>query len=99
MHIISSSVSRWTSEMLTQVVVPTSRFCGRDYPLAHNPAVHLVEYSDHSMYEELVEFVTLVRPCSLYPIVAGEDELANVSSFKTYCSPKKPVRFWVWLRG
>ncbi|XP_029011581.1 5' exonuclease Apollo isoform X2 [Betta splendens] len=57
-------IEQWNKEQPTLAIVPTSR------PLvSSHPNVHVVPYSDHSSYQELEDFVSALKPCSLVPII------------------------------
>lgn len=59
-----TNLRRWNNEELTLAIFPTSR------PLvSFHPKVHVVPYSDHSSYQELVDFVSALQPTSIIPIV------------------------------
>uniref|UniRef100_A0A8C6PVV7 5' exonuclease Apollo n=1 Tax=Nothobranchius furzeri TaxID=105023 RepID=A0A8C6PVV7_NOTFU len=59
-------MQQWNSDHPTLAILPTSRplvsFC---------PLVHVVPYSDHSSYQELVDFVSALKPSSVRPIVGS----------------------------
>ncbi|XP_032622473.1 5' exonuclease Apollo isoform X1 [Chelonoidis abingdonii] len=54
----------WNQQRPTIAILPTSR----PVKIPHR-SVHLVPYSDHSSFSELLEFVQWVKPCSIVPIV------------------------------
>ncbi|CAM5118938.1 unnamed protein product [Natator depressus] len=54
----------WNQQHPTIAILPTSR----PVKIPH-PSVHLVPYSDHSSFPELLEFVQWLKPCSIVPIV------------------------------
>ncbi|XP_074833500.1 5' exonuclease Apollo isoform X2 [Carettochelys insculpta] len=54
----------WNQQHPTIAILPTSR----PLKITH-PSVHLVPYSDHSSFPELLEFVQWLKPCSIIPIV------------------------------
>uniref|UniRef100_A0A3P9KNV0 5' exonuclease Apollo n=1 Tax=Oryzias latipes TaxID=8090 RepID=A0A3P9KNV0_ORYLA len=63
-EITSASLQDWNNEQPTLAILPTSR------PLiSYHPSVHVVPYSDHSSYQEVVDFVSTLKPMSLIPIV------------------------------
>lgn len=63
-EICSSSLHQWNSKQPTLAILPTSK------PLvSFHPKLHVVPYSDHSSYHELVDFVEALGPTSLLPIV------------------------------
>lgn len=63
-HISSASIKEWNKEEPTLAILPTSR------PLISlDQNVHIVPYSDHSSYQELVDFVSAIKPMSIVPIL------------------------------
>uniref|UniRef100_A0A3Q2SUZ2 5' exonuclease Apollo n=1 Tax=Fundulus heteroclitus TaxID=8078 RepID=A0A3Q2SUZ2_FUNHE len=50
----------------TLAILPTSRLF-----ISPHPNLHVVPYSDHSSYQELVDFVSALRPSSIVPIVGS----------------------------
>lgn len=92
--VTATNVKRWVSEMPTQVIVPTARFKGRDSNLPEHPSVIVVPHSDHSSFQELQEFVELVKPVSIQPIVQRRD-ICDLSSFNCYLSNRPPIHFEV----
>ncbi len=85
------SVDRWMSEMFTQVIVPTARFTGRECTLPKHHSVIVVPHSDHCSYDELLEFVKLVKPVSIQPIVHIKDCL-NMNRFDPFLTDRPQVR-------
>ncbi|XP_019716402.1 5' exonuclease Apollo-like [Hippocampus comes] len=73
-----AAMCRWNSEEPTLAIYPTSR----PLPLFH-PKLHVVPYSDHSSYQELVDFVSGLKPSSLLPIV-GNGIPASLSTLLPY---------------
>ncbi|XP_024149109.1 5' exonuclease Apollo [Oryzias melastigma] len=63
-EITSAALHDWNSEQSTLVILPTSRPI-----ISYLPNVHVVPYSDHSSYQEVVDFVSTLKPLSLIPIV------------------------------
>ncbi|XP_061158043.1 5' exonuclease Apollo [Syngnathus typhle] len=65
-EITFAAMCQWNSEQPTLAIYPTSR------PLyLFHPKLHVVPYSDHSSYQELVDFVSGLKPSSLLPIVGN----------------------------
>ncbi|XP_056130723.1 5' exonuclease Apollo [Lampris incognitus] len=65
-EIKSAAMHEWNREHPTVAILPTSR------PLvSFHPDVHVVPYSDHSSYQELEDFVSVLKPTSLVPIVGN----------------------------
>ncbi|XP_077412811.1 5' exonuclease Apollo [Vanacampus margaritifer] len=70
-----ASMCQWNREQPTLAIYPTSR------PLIlFHPKLHVVPYSDHSSYQELVDFVSGLKPSSLVPIV-GNGIPGSLSTF------------------
>ncbi|XP_007892305.1 5' exonuclease Apollo [Callorhinchus milii] len=76
----SYNMIRWNREHPTKAILPTSR----KHKVFH-PDIHVVCYSDHSSFEELQEFVSRLRPCSLIPVVRG---MGCESYFRHHLSPR-----------
>lgn len=63
-EISSAAVNQWNQGHPTLAIFPTSR------PLiSFHPDVHIVQYSDHSSYQELEDFVSALKPSLIEPIV------------------------------
>ncbi|XP_054654730.1 5' exonuclease Apollo [Dunckerocampus dactyliophorus] len=61
-----STLCQWNNEHPTLAIYPTSR------PLiSFHPKVHVVPYSDHSSHQELMDFVSGLKPSSLVPIIGN----------------------------
>uniref|UniRef100_A0A8C8SCZ8 5' exonuclease Apollo n=1 Tax=Pelusios castaneus TaxID=367368 RepID=A0A8C8SCZ8_9SAUR len=94
------TMSRWNQQHPTIAILPTSR------PVKINhPRVHLVPYSDHSSFPELLEFVKWLKPCSIVPIVKRNTCLSYFEKYlssdhKAYLEPPVPesVRKFTQLR-
>ncbi|XP_061696373.1 5' exonuclease Apollo isoform X2 [Syngnathoides biaculeatus] len=80
-EITFTALCQWNSEQPTLAIYPTSR----PLPLFH-PKVFVVPYSDHSSYQELVDFVSGLKPSSLVPIVGSSipGSLSTLSSSKRH---------------
>nr|XP_061802851.1 5' exonuclease Apollo-like [Nerophis lumbriciformis] len=65
-EITFSALCHWNSKKPTLAIYPTSR----PTRLFHSK-FHVVPYSDHSSYHELVDFVSGLKPFSLVPIVGN----------------------------
>ncbi|XP_077370302.1 5' exonuclease Apollo [Festucalex cinctus] len=75
-----ASMCQWNSEQPTLAIYPTSR------PLIlFHPKLHVVPYSDHSSYQELLDFVSGLKPSSLLPIVGN----GLPGSLSTFVSSKR----------
>ncbi|CAL1281901.1 unnamed protein product [Larinioides sclopetarius] len=70
-QISSKNIVKWNNEMKTHAIIPTARFCGFKFkPFSKFNDIHVIPYSNHSSYYEIKEFVRLVRPRSIVPIVS-----------------------------
>ncbi|XP_061487946.1 5' exonuclease Apollo isoform X2 [Rhineura floridana] len=66
-EIRQATMISWNQSHPTIAILPTSR------PVKINhPDVHVVPYSDHSSFQELLEFVAWIKPCSIIPVVKQE---------------------------
>ena len=64
------SMTNWNQQQETIAMIPTG--LGVTLPCHTFPQrddVHVVPYSDHSSYEELQQFVSLIKPRKIYPIL------------------------------
>ncbi|XP_028590367.2 5' exonuclease Apollo [Podarcis muralis] len=67
-EIRQANMNCWNQSHPTIAVLPTSR------PLKfQHPDIHVVPYSDHSSFQELLEFVAWLKPCSIIPVVKKEE--------------------------
>ncbi|KAM9320253.1 5' exonuclease Apollo [Gastrophryne carolinensis] len=71
-----ANMVKWNAVFPTIAILPTSR----KVKVWHKD-VHVVPYSDHSSFDELIEFVSQVRPCSVVPVVKTQQCLIH---FKPY---------------
>ncbi|XP_069489471.1 5' exonuclease Apollo-like [Ambystoma mexicanum] len=80
------NMNHWNQAHPTIAILPTSRPAKEWHK---NYDVHVVPYSDHSSYQELQEFLNILKPCSLEPIV--KHQMCEVL-LKDYAQPlKKPL--------
>ncbi|XP_052779914.1 5' exonuclease Apollo-like [Mya arenaria] len=78
----------------TIVIMPTAIYTGIDAkPYENLDSVFVVPYSDHSSYTELIEFVSLIRPNQIIPVVKAAargpfgmniSDRADMSCFKKF---------------
>lgn len=92
------AVEQWNSEFPTIVIIPSAIFRSqRRSRIANHPSVFIIPYSSHSSYNELIQFVTQVRPRKVIPIVQpppskpSEAGLADMSNFDHYLDPTPPT--------
>ncbi|XP_069617872.1 5' exonuclease Apollo [Ranitomeya imitator] len=76
-----SNMLKWNSVRPTIAILPTSR----NVKVYHKD-IHVVPYSDHSSYDELIAFVSRLKPLSIVPIVKKKPCL---SLFRPYLSSEK----------
>ncbi|XP_069489472.1 5' exonuclease Apollo-like [Ambystoma mexicanum] len=77
-----ANLMRWNQAQPTIAILPTSRPA-----LKWHKNMHVVPYSDHSSFQELLAFVEELKPCSLEPVVKNQ---SCKMYFKDYLSsPKK----------
>lgn len=92
----AQNFEKWNAKYPTIAVYPTSIFTGQDRKRPNN--IHVVPYSDHSSYNELLGFVSKLRPKSVHPIVqpkgtTGYKLQSDMSCFKPFLSGKSKVEF------
>lgn len=97
--ISNKNTKRWNKECPTIALLPTSLYTGLEMsPFCNQENVYIVPYSDHSSFDELIEFVKLIKPGCIYPIVCGEtrgpfgssiSDRANISVFEPYLCNKQ----------
>lgn len=95
----NKNIERWNKECPTIALLPTSLYTGLEMsPFCNQENVYIVPYSDHSSFDELIEFVKLIKPGCIYPIVCGEtrgpfgssiSDRANISVFEPYLCNKQ----------
>lgn len=68
-EITKLNFKKWNQERPTIAILPTSLFEGTENPYRRIEGIFVVPYSDHSSYTELIEFVGLVQPKKVVPIV------------------------------
>ncbi|CAH2220227.1 5 exonuclease Apollo isoform X1 [Pelobates cultripes] len=80
-EITYGNMVRWNRDHSTIAIIPTSRKINPNHK-----DIHVVPYSDHSSFEELTEFVSRLKPCSIVPLVKTEK---CETYFKSYLSATK----------
>lgn len=97
--ISNKNIERWNKECPTIALLPTSLYTGLEMsPFCNQENVYIVPYSDHSSFDELIEFVKFIKPGCIYPIVCGEtrgpfgssiSDRADISVFEPYLCNKQ----------
>ncbi|XP_048741970.2 5' exonuclease Apollo-like [Ostrea edulis] len=92
--ISNKNIERWNNQHPTIAILPTSLYTGLEMsPFCNQENVFIVPYSDHSSFNELIDFVKLIKPSCVYPIVSGKGrgpfglditDRADVSMYKTH---------------
>ncbi|XP_033103339.1 DNA cross-link repair 1 protein-like [Anneissia japonica] len=88
MKITKKNIAIWNKEQDTIAILPTALyFNSQDY--THTSNIHVVPYSDHSSYYELLEFVAHIKPKRLIPIVKegnsyAKRSITHLQHFDTY---------------
>ncbi|GFY34987.1 5' exonuclease Apollo [Trichonephila clavipes] len=72
-QISGKNFEKWNNEMKTHAILATARFCGFKFkPFSKFRDIHVISYSNHSSYYELKEFVKLIKPRAIVPIVSKD---------------------------
>lgn len=97
--ISNKNIERWNKECPTIALLPTSLYTGLEMsPFCNQENVYIVPYSDHSSFDELIEFVKFIKPGCIYPIVCAEtrgpfgssiSDRADISVFEPYLCNKQ----------
>ncbi|KAM3841878.1 5' exonuclease Apollo isoform 2-T2 [Vipera latastei] len=66
-EICKETITNWNQNHPTIAILPTSR----PVKIKH-PNMYVVPYSDHSSFQELLEFVAWLKPCSIIPVVKNK---------------------------
>ncbi|XP_062975680.1 5' exonuclease Apollo isoform X2 [Elgaria multicarinata webbii] len=66
-EICQATLKRWNQRRPTIAILPTSRPVNISHPDAY-----IIPYSDHSNFQELLEFVAWLQPCTIIPVVKKE---------------------------
>lgn len=113
--ISNKNIERWNKVHPTIALLPTSLYTGLDMnPFCNQENVFIVPYSDHSSFDELKEFVQLIKPSCIYPIVSDDargpfglslSDRGDMSIFEPFLvdSPRKkseiPFSVKRWMYG
>ncbi|BFZ07551.1 hypothetical protein BsWGS_10590 [Bradybaena similaris] len=102
MHTISRRyVDQLNTTQPTIAVIPSAIYTGLDcQPFCRDTNIFVIPYSDHSSYAELLEFVSMLRPARILPIVQqltgpfGVDisDRADMSCFQGSLLKSRPGR-------
>ncbi|EDV28172.1 uncharacterized protein TRIADDRAFT_21698, partial [Trichoplax adhaerens] len=69
-EITDSTIERWNQQSgPTIAIIPTALYIYQDRPPILDKRIYVVHYSDHSNYNELRQFVSVVKPCRITPII------------------------------
>ncbi|XP_062579193.1 LOW QUALITY PROTEIN: 5' exonuclease Apollo-like, partial [Saccostrea cucullata] len=113
--ISNKNIERWNKEQPAIAILPTSLYTGLEMnPFCNQDNVFIVPYSDHCSFDELTDFIKLVKPRSVYPIVNDMNrgsfgisisDRADVLVFKPYLSSPRKKNFEIpdsvkrWMFG
>lgn len=90
-EITGKNMTDWNLEQQTVAIIPTAIGVALGSAFPQRDDVHVIPYSDHSSYEELQQFVSLIKPRKILPILGPDvkDRLtsslpnrANMSCFQ-----------------
>jgi len=79
-EITGRNMTEWNLEQQTVAIVPTAiGLALTSFAFLQRDDVHVIPYSDHSSYEELQQFVSMVKPRKVIPILGADlkDRLAR----------------------
>ena len=104
-EITKLNIQRWNEERPTIAILPTCLYMGKHNPFRNIKEIFVVPYSDHSSFTELKEFVEVIRPKKVVPIVrkhtgteAGFSNLrTDMSVFDDRLNPAPQTEFVVPL--
>ena len=54
------------------------------YSISHEYNLHVVEYSDHSSYDEIIEFVQAVKPKIIKPIIVDSQAVGLMKEWRSF---------------
>ncbi|XP_061186335.1 5' exonuclease Apollo-like [Saccostrea echinata] len=113
--ISNKNIESWNKEHPTIAILPTSLYTGLEMsPFCNQDNVFIVPYSDHSSFDELTDFIKIIKPRCVYPIVndmtrgpfgISVSDRADVSVFKPFLSsprrknPEIPDSVKRWMFG
>ncbi|CAH1782661.1 unnamed protein product [Owenia fusiformis] len=102
--ITSNTIATLNRQQPTIGIIPTALFTGTGLnPYSNCDDIFIVNYSDHSSYTELHDFVSQVKPRSIIPVVkctrgvfnSDWTSRGNMSCFTTYLDPTPKVVYEV----
>ncbi|XP_063811487.1 5' exonuclease Apollo-like isoform X2 [Pseudophryne corroboree] len=82
-----ANLVKWNCIHPTIAILPTSR----KVKVWHKD-IHVVPYSDHSSYDELIEFVSQLKPCSIVPVVKTQDCMSHLKQYLNHEAAKNCVK-------
>ena len=72
-HVVTKkNLAQWQEGAPTIAILPTALYTSLEsQPFAGHPDIHIIPYSDHSSYPELLEFVSHIKPRAVTPVVGA----------------------------
>lgn len=79
-EISTKNMTDWNLEQQTVAIIPTGIGVALSSAFPQRDDVHVVPYTDHSSYEELQQFVSLIEPRKVIPILGPDvkDRLTRI---------------------